>query len=94
MHRPISIVLIVILTAFLVGLLLACGASEEDSAAGAPGAPAPDQYQLESLRKSMGLDRPLLARITQSASAQAPAQPAPAAPAAPAPDLSTRRHGL
>ena len=85
MHRPISIVLIVILTAFLVGLLLACGASEEDSAAGAPGAPAPDQYQLESLRKSMGLDRPLLARITQSASAQAPAQPAPAAPAAPAP---------
>ena len=47
--------------------------------------PAPDQYQLESLRKSMGLDRPLLARITQSASAQAPAQPAPAAPAAPAP---------
>ena len=85
MHRPISIVLIVILTAFLVGLLLACGASEEDSAAGAPGAPAPDQYQLESLRKSMGLDRPLLARITQSDSAQAPAQPAPAAPAAPAP---------
>ena len=85
MHRPISIVLIVILTAFLVGLLLACGASEEDSAAGAPGAPAPDQYQLESLRESMGLDRPLLARITQSDSAQAPAQPAPAATAAPAP---------
>ena len=85
MHRPISIVLIVILTAFLVGLLLACGASEEDSAAGAPGAPAPDQYQLESLRESRGLDRPLWARITQSDSAQAPAQPAPAATAAPAP---------
>ena len=78
MHRPISIVLIVILTAFLVGLLLACGASEEDSAAGAPGAPAPDQYQLESLRESRGLDRPLWARITQSDSAQAPAS-APAA---------------
>ena len=87
MYRPTSIVLIVILTAFLVGLLLACGASEEDSPSGGPGypgspglpgAPAPDQYQLESLRKSMGLDRPLLTRITQSDSAQAPAS-APAA---------------
>ena len=80
MYRLTSIVLIVILTAFLVGLSLACGGSDEESPSGAPGypgnpglpgAPAPDQYQLESLRKSMGLDRPLLARITQSASAPA-----------------------
>ena len=94
MHRPISIVLIVIITALLVGLSLACGGSDEESSSGGPGypgspglpgAPAPDQYQLESLRKSMGLNRPLLARITQWDSAQAPAQPAPAAPAAPTP---------
>ena len=96
MHRPVSVVLIVILTAFLAGLMSACGASDEGSTSGAPGypgnpeapgAPAPDQYQLESLRESQGLDRSLLARITQSDSysAQAPAQAAPAATAAPTP---------
>ncbi len=87
MYRPVSVVLIVILTALLAGLMSACGASDEGSTSGAPGAPAPDQYQLESLRESQGLDRSLLARITQSDSysAQAPAQAAPAATAAPTP---------
>ena len=81
MLRLTYVALLFILASALVGLLSACGASDEENSSDTSNILAFQDVESETTKKMLGLDRPSWMRVGQST----PAAPAPGAPAAPAP---------